>query len=95
MVEEFVCAKIVPLKADQSWFDVKDNMMHRGHGLKGLGINIKQAWSRVLQKSSYSVAGVKAIYREVAEATEEIVGSLGSAETKAIRVALADRHRVN
>ena len=43
LVEEFVCVKVVPLKANQSWFDVKVDEMYRGHGLKGLGIDVKQA----------------------------------------------------
>ena len=41
------------------------------------------------------MTGIKTIYREVEEATEEQVGALGNVEAKAIRVALADRHRVN
>ena len=47
LVEEFVCAKVVPLRADQAWFAVKDDERYRGQGLKGLGINVKQAWSKV------------------------------------------------
>ena len=49
----------------------------------------------MLDKSSTPVVGVKAIYKEVAKATEELVGALGHAEIKAIRVALANRHCVN
>ena len=41
LVEEFLCAKVIPLRVNQSWFDVKDDVMYRGHGLKGLGINVK------------------------------------------------------
>jgi phosphoribosyl-ATP pyrophosphohydrolase len=40
-------------------------------------------------------AGIKAIYRKVAEAAEELVSALGTIENKAIRATLADRHRVN
>jgi hypothetical protein len=47
----------------------------------------------VLQKSSSLVVGVKDVYKRVAEATEELVGALGNTENKAIRAALADRHR--
>jgi len=39
--------------------------------------------------------GVKVVYKEVANGTEELVGALGHAEIKAIRVALANRHCVN
>jgi hypothetical protein len=93
LVEEFVCAKVLPLRANQPWFEVKDDERYRGGGLKGLGIDVKQAWSRVLQKSSSLVARVKDVYKRVAEETEELVGALGNTENKAIRAALADRHR--
>jgi hypothetical protein len=49
----------------------------------------------VLQKSSSLIAGVKDVYKKVAEATEELIGVLGNTENKAIRAALADCHRVN
>ena len=41
LVEEFVCAKVLPLRADQAWFMVKDDERYREHGLKGLGLNVK------------------------------------------------------
>lgn len=41
------------------------------------------------------MAGVKDVYKKVAKATEEHIGALGNMEIKAIRAALADRHRVN
>lgn len=87
--------KVLPLRTNQSWFEVKDDERYRGRGLKGLRINVKQAWSRVLQKSSSTVVGIKAIYREVVEVAEELVGALGSFKIKAIWAALADSHRVN
>jgi hypothetical protein len=43
LIEEFVCAKVLPLRANQPWFEVKDDERYRGHGLKGLGIDVKQA----------------------------------------------------
>lgn len=46
-------------------------------------------------KCKNHAAGVKAVYQEVAKAAEELVGSLGNREIKAIRAALADHHRVN
>ena len=30
LVEEFVCAKVVPLRADQAWFTVKDDEQYQG-----------------------------------------------------------------
>jgi hypothetical protein len=92
LVEEFVHAKVLPLRANKPWFEVKDDERYRGHGLKGLGIDVKQAWSRVLQKSNSLVAGVKDVYKRVAEAAEELVGALGNTENKSIRAALANRH---
>ena len=47
LVEEFVCAKVVPLRADQASFVVKDDERYRGQGLKGLGVNVKEAWLKV------------------------------------------------
>ena len=41
LVEEFVCAKVLPLRANQAWFVVKDDERYREHGLKGLGVNGK------------------------------------------------------
>ena len=86
---------MLSLRASQPWFDVKDDDRYQAHGLKGLGIDVKQAWSRVLQRSGSSVVRVKAVYKKVAEAIEELIGTLGNMENKAIRAALADRHRVN
>ena len=41
------------------------------------------------------MAGVKAFYKKVVEATEEFIGALGNIETKVIRATLADRHHIN
>jgi hypothetical protein len=82
LVEEFVCAKVLPLRAGQTWFDVKDDERYQARGL------------RVFHRSGSSVAGVKDVYKKVAEATEELIGALGNTEIKAIRATLADRHRV-
>ena len=49
----------------------------------------------MLQKSNTPAAGVKVMYKKVAEAVEELIGALGTAENKAIKIALADHHRVN
>jgi len=35
------------------------------------------------------------MYKKVAEAVEELIRALGTAENKAIKIALADRHCVN
>jgi hypothetical protein len=35
------------------------------------------------------------MYKMVSEAIEELIRALGSTETKAIRIALANHHRVN
>jgi hypothetical protein len=63
--------------------------------LKGLGVNVKQAWSKVFQKSNSPMASVKTVYKKVAEAVEGLIGALRTQENKAIKVALADRQRVN
>ena len=41
LVEEFVCVKVLPLRANQAWFVVKVDERYREHGLKGLGVNVK------------------------------------------------------
>ena len=43
LVEEFVYAKVLTLRANQSWFVVKDDEKYRARGLKGLGLNVKLA----------------------------------------------------
>ena len=48
LVEEFVGTKVLPLRANQSWFECKDDERYRDCGLKGLGVDVKQAWSKVL-----------------------------------------------
>jgi hypothetical protein len=50
--------------------------------LKGLGVDVKQAWLKVLQKSSTPTAGVKVVYKKVAEYVEELIGALGTAEIR-------------
>ena len=87
--------KVLPLRANRPWFAVKDNEKYRARGLKGLGLDVKQAWSKVLRKSNTLITGVKVMYKKVAEAVEELIGALGTAKNKAIKIALADRHRVN
>ena len=41
LVKEFVCAKVLPLRANQAWFVVNDDERYRECGLKGLGVNGK------------------------------------------------------
>ena len=41
LVEEFVCTKILPLRANQSWFAIKDDEKYRARDLKGLGLDVK------------------------------------------------------
>jgi hypothetical protein len=43
LVEEFVCAKVLPLRADQAWFVVKDDEKYQACSLKGLSVNVRQA----------------------------------------------------
>ena len=74
---------------------VKDDEKYRARGLKGLGLDVKKAWSKVLRKSDTLAAGVKVVYKKVAEVVEELIGSLGTAENKAIKIAFVDHHRVN
>ena len=49
----------------------------------------------MLWKSDTPAAGVKVMYKKVAEAVEELIGALWTTENKAIKIALADRHHVN
>jgi hypothetical protein len=56
---------------------VKDDEKYRAWGLKGLGVNVRQAWSKVLQKSNKSVARVKTVYKKVLEAVDKLTGALG------------------
>ena len=85
----------MPLRANQSSFAIKDDEKYRARGLKGLGMDVKQAWSKVLRKSNTLAAGVKVVYKKVVEAVEELIGALGTAENKAIKIVLADYHRGN
>jgi len=48
LVEEFVCAKVLPLKANQTWFAVRDDERYRSWGLRGLRVDVRQAWSKVV-----------------------------------------------
>lgn len=95
LVEEFVCANVLPLRANKSWFAVRDDEKYCVQVLKGLGLDVKQAWAKVLRKSNIVAASVKVVYKKVAEAAEELIGALGNAENKAIKIALANRHGVN
>jgi hypothetical protein len=72
------CVKVLPLRADQAWFMVKDDEKYRARRLKGLGVNVRQAWSKVLQKSNKSVAGVKTVYKKVFEAVDKLIRALGT-----------------
>ena len=40
LVEEFVCAKALPLKAIQTWFAVRDDERYRAWGLRRLGVDV-------------------------------------------------------
>jgi hypothetical protein len=63
--------------------------------VKGLDVDVKEAWSKVIQKCNTLVEGVKAIFKRVAEMVEELIEALGTQENKAIKVALANHPRVN
>ncbi|XP_066351472.1 autophagy-related protein 23-like [Miscanthus floridulus] len=73
----------------------QDDEKYQARGLKGLGMDVKQAWSKVMRKSNTPAAGVKVMYKKVVKAMEDLIGALGTAENKVIKIALADRHRVN
>ena len=49
----------------------------------------------MLRKSNTLAAGVKVVYKKVAKAIKELIGALWNTKNKAIKIALADRHRVN
>jgi hypothetical protein len=57
LVEEFVCAKVLPSRANQTWFAVKDDERYRARGFKGLGVDVKQAWSKVIHEWSEGCIG--------------------------------------
>jgi hypothetical protein len=78
LVEEFICAKVLPLRAGQAWFMVKDDEKYRARGLKGLSANVRQAWLKVLQKSNKSATRVKTVYKKVSEAIDELIEALGT-----------------
>ena len=69
---------------------VKDDERYQECGLKGLGVNVKHAWVKVLQKSNSSTSGVKTVYKKVFEAVEELISSLGNTETRLIANLLID-----
>jgi hypothetical protein len=48
LVKEFIFVKVLPLRADQAWFMVKHDEKYQARCLKGLGVNVRQAWSKVL-----------------------------------------------
>ena len=77
LVEEFVCVKVLPLRANQSWFVVKDDEKYRAHGLKGLGMDVKQAWSKVLWKSDTPAAGLRSCIRRLRRLWRNSLGLLG------------------
>lgn len=98
LVEEFCCARVLPLKADQIWFDVKDEDRYKENGLKGfkgLVIDARRPWEEVLGKSKSAREGLLRVYDEVMVEVEELVGKLGSVEMKQISLALPGRSHVN
>jgi hypothetical protein len=90
-----VCAKFVPLRRSQVWFDVRDEERYGSRGLKGLGINVQEAWKKVIEKCSSLSDGIKAVYEHVSEQVEGLIGPLMLPENKLIKKALADSCRVN
>jgi hypothetical protein len=59
LVEEYVCTKFVPLRRSQVWFDVWDEERYGSRGLKSLGINVQEAWKKVMEKCSSVSDGIK------------------------------------
>jgi hypothetical protein len=55
---------------------VRDDEKYLVRGLKGLGVDVKEVWSKVIQKCNTPVEGVKAIFKRVAETVEELVEAL-------------------
>jgi hypothetical protein len=49
LVEEYVYAKVLPLRASQAWFAIRDDEKYQAQGLKGLGVDVKEAWSKVIR----------------------------------------------
>lgn len=78
MVEEFVGAKVFPLRANQFWFVVTDGERYREWDLKGLSMNVKQAWAKVLQKSNSSMLGSRPCIRRFLKQLRSSLGSLGT-----------------
>lgn len=75
LIEEFLCVEVLPLKANQRWFAINDDALYKDCGIKGLEIDVKKACLKVMGKGDTSMAGIKAVYNEVAMATEDHVGS--------------------
>jgi hypothetical protein len=59
LFEEYVCAKFIPLRRSQVWFDVRDEERYGSRGLKGLGINVQEAWKKVIEKCSSVSDGIR------------------------------------
>jgi hypothetical protein len=95
LVEEFVCVKVLPLRAKQVWFVVKDDERYQEKGLKGLVIDVNVVWEKILKKSKKCSEGLNAIYREVKAVVENLVGKLGAVEIKFINAAHGDHHRLS
>jgi hypothetical protein len=95
LVEEFLCAKVLPLRAKQEWFAMKDDERYQEKGLKGLVIDVNAVWEKILMKSKKCSEGLNAIYREVEAMVENLVGKLGAVKIKVINAAHGDHHRLN
>jgi hypothetical protein len=90
-----MCVKFVPLWRSLVWFDIRDEERYGSRGLKGFGINLQEAWRKVIERCSSLSDGIKAVCARVAVQVEDLVGPLMLLEIKAIRKALGGRRLVN
>lgn len=94
LVEEFLCAKVVPLLRDQVWFDVRDDAKYAPWGLKFLKMNLKSVGRDLIAMRWTPAEGAGRVL-EIVKESEDLVGLLMSSELKGIMDALNSRCRVN
>lgn len=88
LVEEYVCARYVPLRKDQVWFEVRDDEKYRSWRLKYLRLDLRAAWKRVIEKGRTQAEGVESVYRIIEKEVDNLVGPLLLPELKLIKKAL-------
>jgi hypothetical protein len=95
LVQVHVCAKFIPLRRSLVCFDIWDEKRYGPRGQKGFGINLQEAWRKVIEKCSSLSNCIKDVYERVARQVEDLVGPLMRPKIKAIRKALGGHRRVN